>query len=327
MRSPPRTLTAARTRLPLPKVRHALFASRTPAQNTRSPRRADIKECSAEIVHNASVPVLVEAALQRESGSYLTSTGALAVRSGAKTGRSPKDKRIVEESTSVDNVWWGPVNIKMEEKSFMLNRECAARLPTHPHDRCVHRAHPRLSPWQARPRLPPHARSDLRRGRLRRLGPQVPRQRARALLAGIPCSIHEEHAGETLAVACGTPMQPPRKCAHARRACCRSRSLQPTWTPLCRIWSSSTPAASPPTGTWTASPPRAPSTCTWAATRSASTGRRWERASPKPRPRALHPGRVPLSRRLPSISISFAPHLEHDLAGGDGHPGHAVRRR
>lgn len=85
----------------------------------------DIKECSAEIVHNASVPVLVEAALQRESGSYLTSTGALAVRSGAKTGRSPKDKRIVEESASVDNVWWGPVNIKMEEKSFMLNRERA----------------------------------------------------------------------------------------------------------------------------------------------------------------------------------------------------------
>ena len=93
--------------------------------------RADIKECSAEIVHNASVPVLVEAALQRESGSYLTSTGALAVRSGAKTGRSPKDKRIVEESASVDNVWWGPVNIKMEEKSFMLNREYATRPHRH----------------------------------------------------------------------------------------------------------------------------------------------------------------------------------------------------
>ena len=71
------------------------------------------------------MPVLVEAALQREKGSYLTSTGALAVRSGAKTGRSPKDKRIVEEPSSVDNVWWGPVNIKMEEKSFMLNRERA----------------------------------------------------------------------------------------------------------------------------------------------------------------------------------------------------------
>ena len=66
-------------------------------------------------------------------------------------------------------------------------------------DAYVQRSHPRLSPWQARPRLPPHARSDLRRGRLRRLGPQVPGQRARALLAGIPRSVHEEHAGETLA--------------------------------------------------------------------------------------------------------------------------------
>ena len=149
-------------------------------------------------MHNASVPVLVEAALQREKGSYLTSTGALAVRSGAKTGRSPKDKRIVEESASVDNVWWGPVNIKMEEKSFMLNREYATRLHRHT-DAYVQRSHPRLSPWQARPRLPPHARPDLRRRRLRRLGPQVPRQRARALLARLPRSVHEEHAGETLA--------------------------------------------------------------------------------------------------------------------------------
>ena len=32
-----------------------------------------------------------------EKGSYLTSTGALSVYSGAKTGRPPKDKRIVEE--------------------------------------------------------------------------------------------------------------------------------------------------------------------------------------------------------------------------------------
>ena len=25
----------------------------------------------------------------------------------------------------MDNVWWGPVNVKMQEKSFMLNRERA----------------------------------------------------------------------------------------------------------------------------------------------------------------------------------------------------------
>ena len=39
--------------------------------------------------------------------SYLTDTGALSVSSGAKTGRSPKDKRVVVESESMDNVWWG----------------------------------------------------------------------------------------------------------------------------------------------------------------------------------------------------------------------------
>jgi len=85
----------------------------------------DIKHCQAEIVYNASTPVLVEAALQREKGSFLTDTGALSVRSGAKTGRSPKDKRVVEEANSVDNVWWGPVNIKMSLQAFMINRERA----------------------------------------------------------------------------------------------------------------------------------------------------------------------------------------------------------
>ena len=81
--------------------------------------------CNAEIIHNASTPVLIEAALQRESGSFLTDTGALSVRSGAKTGRSPKDKRVVAEPSSEDNVWWGPVNIKMGETAFMINRERA----------------------------------------------------------------------------------------------------------------------------------------------------------------------------------------------------------
>jgi len=55
----------------------------------------------------------------------LTDTGALSVRSGAKTGRSPKDKRVVDEAASTDNVWWGPVNIKMSHEAFMINRERA----------------------------------------------------------------------------------------------------------------------------------------------------------------------------------------------------------
>jgi len=96
--------------------------------NSRSNKFAqdeDIKHCQAEIVYQASAPTLVEAALQNEQGSFLTSTGALSVRSGAKTGRSPKDKRVVAEPGSEANVWWGPVNIKMNEQSFMINRERA----------------------------------------------------------------------------------------------------------------------------------------------------------------------------------------------------------
>jgi len=85
----------------------------------------DVKLCQAEIMYNVSSPVLVEAALRAEHGSYLTDTGALSVRSGAKTGRSPKDKRIVSDSKSKDNVWWGRVNIPMNESAFMINRERA----------------------------------------------------------------------------------------------------------------------------------------------------------------------------------------------------------
>eukprot|EP00051_Salpingoeca_urceolata_P032231 m.14761 g.14761 ORF g.14761 m.14761 type:complete len:574 (-) comp4890_c0_seq1:1103-2824(-) len=78
-----------------------------------------------DLIRNPSAPLCVEHALQQEKGSYLTNTGALSVRSGAKTGRSPKDKRIVDEPSTTDDVWWGPVNMKLSERSFMTNRERA----------------------------------------------------------------------------------------------------------------------------------------------------------------------------------------------------------
>jgi phosphoenolpyruvate carboxykinase (ATP) len=55
----------------------------------------------------------------------LTASGALALNSGAKKGRSPKDKRVVDEPSTTNDVWWGPVNIKMTEQAFMINRERA----------------------------------------------------------------------------------------------------------------------------------------------------------------------------------------------------------
>lgn len=61
-------------------------------------------------IPNPSVAVLYEDALVYETGSAITSTGALTAYSGAKTGRSPKDKRIVKEPSSENDIWWGPVN-------------------------------------------------------------------------------------------------------------------------------------------------------------------------------------------------------------------------
>lgn len=65
------------------------------------------------IIANPSVAALYEDALVYETGSAMTSTGALTAYSGAKTGRSPSDKRVVKEPSSEKEVWWGPVNKEM----------------------------------------------------------------------------------------------------------------------------------------------------------------------------------------------------------------------
>lgn len=78
----------------------------------------------SHLKRNASVAALYEDAISKE-GAVIASNGALINFSGKKTGRSPKDKRIVYEETSKDDVWWGPVNIKMDEHTFEINRERA----------------------------------------------------------------------------------------------------------------------------------------------------------------------------------------------------------
>lgn len=70
-----------------------------------------------QIKRNAPPAVLYEDAIRNE-GAVVSSSGALINFSGKKTGRSPKDKRIVYEETSRDEIWWGSVNIKMDERKF-----------------------------------------------------------------------------------------------------------------------------------------------------------------------------------------------------------------
>jgi phosphoenolpyruvate carboxykinase (ATP) len=80
---------------------------------------------SKPIRWNLSVAELYEDALRYEKGTYVSSTGALITDSGAKKGRSPLDKRIVDEETSRDDIWWGPVNYKLTEHVFRINHERA----------------------------------------------------------------------------------------------------------------------------------------------------------------------------------------------------------
>lgn len=78
-----------------------------------------------DIVRNAAPALLYEHGLRNEPGTAISASGALIAMSGEKTGRSPSDKRIVDEDSSRADVWWGNVNIKMEERSFLTNRERA----------------------------------------------------------------------------------------------------------------------------------------------------------------------------------------------------------
>jgi phosphoenolpyruvate carboxykinase (ATP) len=77
------------------------------------------------IHRNTSVANLYEMALKYEEGSAISDKGALLVYSGEKTGRSPKDKRVVRNPASENNIDWGEINIDLDEHTFMINHERA----------------------------------------------------------------------------------------------------------------------------------------------------------------------------------------------------------
>ena len=77
-----------------------------------------------QVFRNLSPSNAYEMAIKLENGE-IASNGALLISSGEKTGRSPKDKRLVEEETSRDNIWWGDVNVPISEDGFELNKDIA----------------------------------------------------------------------------------------------------------------------------------------------------------------------------------------------------------
>ena len=83
------------------------------------------KELSwSRVYHNPSVGKLYSMGTHTH-GNQVSDAGALVALSGAKTGRSPKDKRIVKEASSEDNIWWGPINTPLSSNSFERNMALA----------------------------------------------------------------------------------------------------------------------------------------------------------------------------------------------------------
>jgi phosphoenolpyruvate carboxykinase (ATP) len=79
---------------------------------------------AGQVFRNAATAMLYELAVTRE-GATITSSGALAATSGEKTGRSPKDKRLVHDPELEEDIWWGSVNIKLDGHAFTMSRQRA----------------------------------------------------------------------------------------------------------------------------------------------------------------------------------------------------------
>ena len=70
-----------------------------------------------KIHRNLNVETLVNDIVSNGEG-LIASNGAAMVDTGKYTGRSPKDKYIVDEESSNENIWWGDVNQKISESVF-----------------------------------------------------------------------------------------------------------------------------------------------------------------------------------------------------------------
>ena len=83
-----------------------------------------------EVVHNPSYEILFEEETRPELEGYekgvITESGAVAVDTGIFTGRSPKDKWIVDDDTTKDTIWWTNKHTKNDNKS--INQETWAHL-------------------------------------------------------------------------------------------------------------------------------------------------------------------------------------------------------
>src|SRR4051794_11855247 len=91
---------------------------------TPPPARFDLTQYGitvGDICRNLSPALLYTEAIQGDVKCTIADTGALIAFSGDKTGRSPTDKRVVEHLDSKDDVWWGSVNVPIDDDTFETN--------------------------------------------------------------------------------------------------------------------------------------------------------------------------------------------------------------
>jgi len=77
---------------------------------------------AAPLHHNLSTPALFEEVIRRGEGRAAQG-GSLVVRTGEYTGRSPRDKYVVDELSAREHIWWGEINQPYDEGHFTRLKE------------------------------------------------------------------------------------------------------------------------------------------------------------------------------------------------------------
>lgn len=86
---------------------------------TKSISLIDLGIKNAIIRYQLTSEELQEETIKKDQG-VASSLGAIAVNTGEFTGRSPKDRFIVKDAITKDEVWWSDINLPFDSKKFDL---------------------------------------------------------------------------------------------------------------------------------------------------------------------------------------------------------------
>jgi phosphoenolpyruvate carboxykinase (ATP) len=94
--------------------------------DSKASERTDLSEHgltpAARIHWNLAVAELVEHAVWRGEGR-LSADGSFVTTTGPHTGRAPKDKFTVREPVNEGEIWWGEVNVSLDQGHYQALRE------------------------------------------------------------------------------------------------------------------------------------------------------------------------------------------------------------